>query len=187
MLKIVVPGQELFDEESCQFVKTKDQVLKLEHSLLSISKWESKWEVPFLYDDPTRPKTRDMLVDYIKCMTLNEVPDEFYETLTQDVLDQISDYINAKHTATTFTETGSNGKKNNQIVTSELIYYWMVAAQIPMACEKWHINRLLVLIKIYGIENDTKKGSKPKIGKRQQAIDRTKLNAQRRAMLNSKG
>lgn len=178
----------MFNEETNEFVYIKPVTLKLEHSLLSVSKWESKWKIPFLHDDKAKPKTTEMMMDYIRFMTINDVPDYVYNTLDVASQNKIVEYIQSTPTATTFSDDGTRNNKKQQILTSELIYYWMVAAQIPLECERWHIHRLLTLIRIYSIENDTSnKGKKPKIGKRQQAMDRSELNRKRREMYNTKG
>ena len=180
MLRIVIPEGQLFNEETEEFVYTKEQTLQLEHSLVSLSKWESKWHKPFLGKDD---KTFDETIDYIKCMTLTpNVDPNIYLFLTKENIKDINDYIGDPMTATTFSENGPNSR-NREIITSELIYYWMVALNIPFECQKWHLNRLLTLIRICNIKNQpTKKRSKSEIMSRNAA-----LNASRRKQLNSKG
>ena len=180
MLRIVIPECQLFNEETEEFVYTKEQTLQLEHSLVSLSKWESKWHKPFLGKDD---KTFDETIDYIKCMTLTpNVDPNIYLFLTKENIKDINDYIGDPMTATTFSENGPNAR-NREIITSELIYYWMVALNIPFECQKWHLNRLLTLIRICNIKNQpTKKRSKSEIMSRNAA-----LNASRRKQLNSKG
>ena len=180
MLTIVIPGLEYFNEETEEFVYTKEQTLQLEHSLVSLSKWESKWHKPFLGKDD---KTFDETIDYIKCMTLTpNVDPNTYLFLTKENIKDINDYIGDSMTATTFSENGPNAR-NREIITSELIYYWMVALNIPFECQKWHLNRLLTLIRICNIKNQpSKKRSKSEIMSRNAA-----LNAARRKQLNSKG
>ena len=179
MLQITVPGRELFDEEHGQFLVVREQTLQLEHSLVSISKWESKWCKPFLSSE----KTDEEFMDYIRCMTLTpNVPADIYNRLTRDNLQSTSDYVNAPMTATTFNEHGPK-KPNREIVTSELIYYWMVSLNIPFECQKWHIKRLITLIRVCEIKNTPpKKHSKREIMSRNAA-----LNAARRKQFNSKG
>ena len=179
MLQIIVPKAELFDENTEMFVETKDTQLKLEHSLLSISKWESKWCKPFLGKEKHTPTE---MLDYIKCMTLNTVPKEVYNALTPDNLKTISDYINHPMTASTVTDNSKTNTFSREIVTSELIYYWMVTYQIPFECEKWHINRLLMLIRICNAKNNPKKMSKREIMAQNRA-----LNNARRKALHTKG
>lgn len=182
MLIIKIPETEFFDESTNRFFVIHEQELRLEHSLLSISKWESKWHKPYL-DTKTYDKTNEMNLDYIKCMTITQnVPDIVYSCLTQDNINAIASYISDPMTATWFSDDGSSST-SSEIVTSELIYYWMVAAGIPFSCEKWHINRLLVLIKIYGIKN----GKPKKMSQRETAARYKALNAARRARFESKG
>ena len=180
MLRITVPGAELFDENTESFVQTKETQLKLEHSLLSISKWESKWCKPFLSTNEKDKRTNEEMLDYIKCMTLNTVSKEVYSALTPKNLKEIGDYIKAPMTATTVTNLKKGGKK--ETITSELISYWMIACNIPFECEKWHINRLLMLIKVCNAMNNTEKMSKHELASRNRA-----LNAARRKALHTKG
>ena len=137
-----------------------------------------RWNKPFLSSD----KNNEEILDYIKCMNVNSnVSDEVYLRLTNDNLKTINDYINAPMTATTFNER--NTKSNREVVTSELIYYWMISFNIPMECQKWHINRLLTLIKVCNIKN-----SPPDKMSKQDLMRRNRqLNAERRKQLNSKG
>ena len=162
MLPIKIPKTEFFDESTQSFVYVKEQVLMLEHSLLSISKWESKWHKPFL---GTNNKTSEETLDYIKCMTVTPNVDErVYACLTQENIESISAYINDPHTATTFYEEAKEGGSSNKTrpTTAELIYYWMVACNIPSEYQKWHLNNLLTLIRIYNEENQPKDKKKRK-------------------------
>lgn len=185
MLRITVPAveeSELWDEATETFVKNpgvKEQTLQLEHSLISISKWESKWCKPFISKDE---KTDEETIDYIKCMTINQnVDPSVYDHLTTDNLKDIRDYINAPMTATTVREIKSNNSK--EIVTSELIYYWMISLQIPVEFDKWHLNRLMTLIKVFNVKNTPPK----KMSRRELMSRNAALNAARRKQLNSKG
>ena len=181
MLKITIPAREMFDEVKQEFINTKEQTLQLEHSLVSLSKWESKWHKPFLHTE----KTDEEIMDYIKCMTLTQnVPDDVYNKLSSKNIQEIKDYIDNPMTATTFSEN-RNQKKSREIVTSELIYYWMVAYQIPFECQKWHLNRLITLTRICGIKNQPP--SKNKTSQRELANRYAAMNRQRRAQLHSKG
>lgn len=182
MLTITIPATEAFDDDKGEFVYTKEQTLQLEHSLLSISKWESKWCKPFL--EAKRDKTSEEVIDYIKCMTLNKnVSDDVYHCLTQENISAINDYIGAPMTATYFSNT-EKGKKNSEQITSELVYYWMIALNIPFdPCQKWHINRLLTLIRVCNVKNQPPK----KMSKRATANQYAQLNAARRQKFNSKG
>lgn len=183
MLQITVPGTELFDESTETFIRTKDTQIKLEHSLLSISKWESKWCKPFLRTNKEDKRTNKEMLDYIECMTLNNnVPKDVYSALTQENLQAISQYINHPMTASTVTEMSKNNPFRREIITSELIYYWMIAYQIPFECEKWHINRLIMLIKICNAKNNPKK-----MDKREVMMQNHALNKARRKALHTKG
>ena len=192
MLRVTIPAQpaipdmEFFDEKKQEFITvpgkpaTKEQNLQLEHSLVSLSKWESKWCKPFL---SKKPLTTEETIDYIRCMTLTQnVPPEVYERMPEDIIKQISDYINAPMTATWFNKD-TEKKGSNETVTSELIYYWMIALQIPWDCQKWHLNRLITLVKICNIKNAPPK----KMSKRSIMSQNAALNAARRKQLNSKG
>lgn len=144
MLKISIPAAELYDDARNEFVDIKGQTLTLEHSLVSISKWESKWKRPF-FKDP--PKTAEELQDYVRCMTLTQnVDPNVYRAISGDVYTQITDYMNDSMTATWFSER--NQRRNTRVITSELIYCWMFQLGVPMECQKWHINRLMTLIRV---------------------------------------
>lgn len=181
MLQITVTIEpEQYDEKREEFVPAKTQTLQLEHSLVSISKWESKWCKSFLSGGE---KTIEETLDYIKCMTLTQnVKPEVYDKLTDIEIKQVNDYIEAPMTATYFNEP-NQGKGGREIITSELIYYWMIALNIPFECKKWHLNRLLTLIRVCNIKNSPpKKMSKSEIMSRNAA-----LNAARRKQYNTKG
>lgn len=180
MLEITIPAVELWDEVSQEFITSKEQTLKMEHSLVSISKWESKWCKPFISKEA---KTIEETIDYAKCMTITQnVSDDVYRFLTDENIKQINEYIEAPMTATWFTED-KRGSKSGEQVTSELIYYWMIALNIPSEYQKWHLNRLLTLIRVCNIKNQpAKKMSRKEIASRNAA-----LNAARRKQLNTKG
>ena len=153
MLRLVIVTSEGFDEETSEFVVSDSQVIELEHSLVSLSKWESKWEIPFL---GSQDKTEDQVLDYIRMMFLpGEFPENLIERFTEETFNSVNDYINKKMTATWFNETNRQGP-NQEIVTSELIYYWMISLGIPFECQEWHLNRLLTLIKVCNIKNSPK-------------------------------
>ena len=179
MLKITVPDREFYDETNNEFFIKKGATFYIEHSLISISKWESTWEMPFLSH---KEKTKAQLTDYVRCMTLTQnIPDYIYDMLTQDNFRDINKYINSKKTATTIKT--SDHKKNNQIITSELIYYFMVALNIPFECQKWHLNRLLTLIQVCNEKNKpSKKMNRRDLNRRNSAT-----NAARRARSGSRG
>ena len=179
MLRITIPAIELWDENKEEFINTKEQTLQLEHSLVSLSKWESKWNKPFLSKDT---KTEEEELDYIKCMTITQnVDPNVYKFIPLNVREEIKEYINAPMTATWFSED-KNTKSSSEQITSELIYYWMVAQNIPFECEKWHLNRLITLIKICNIKSQPPK----KMGKKAIMSRNAALNAARRKQLNTK-
>lgn len=180
MLRITIPATELWDESKEEFINIKEQTLQLEHSLVSLSKWESKWCKPFF---SKQEKTQEQIIDYVRCMTITQnVNPEIYKYLSRDNLKQINDYIDAPMTATWFSED-KNKKGNDKQITSEIIYYWMIAFNIPFECQKWHLNKLMTLIRVCDIKNQPpKKRSQKEIMSRNAA-----LNAARRKRLNSKG
>lgn len=179
MLKIIIPSAELYDETNGEFIVLKEQSLQLEHSLVSISKWESKWEKPFLIKEH---KTLAETIDYVRCMTLTQnVKPEVYSCITTKNLDEIIEYIEAPMTATVFSDIRKT--INRETITSEIIYYWMIALNIPFECQKWHLNRLLTLINVCNIKNQpVKKMRQGEILSRNAA-----LNAARKQQLNTKG
>lgn len=180
MLQIVIPAIEQWDEQKQEFIQTKGQTLQLEHSLVSLSKWESKWNKAFLSKDE---KSDEETLDYIKCMTVTpNINPDVYNGLTREHITKINKYIEAPMTATTFVDNKSS-RVNREIVTSELIYYWMIALNIPFECQKWHLNRLLTLIRVCNVKNAPPK----KMGKRATANQYAQLNAARRQRLGSKG
>lgn len=185
MLEIRVDGQELYDEKNNTFIKTPPTILQLEHSLISISKWEAKWHKPFIQSSDNM--NRDEIIYYIKCMTISpgNVKDEVYLTLSQDNINSIIVYIKDPMTATWFKEEKQKSR-SREIITSELIYYWMIALQIPFECQKWHLNRLLTLIRVCNAKNE-ESSNKPKMGTRELMSRNAALNAQRRAKLHTKG
>lgn len=153
--------------------------LRLEHSLVSISKWESKWCKSFL---STPNKTTEETIDYVKCMCLDEVDEDVFNGITNDNISKIVEYINSPMTATTFNNT-QDSKPNREIITAELIYYWMITLNIPMECQYWHINRLLTLIRVCNIKNSPPK----KMGRQELMSRNAALNAARKKQLNTKG
>lgn len=180
MLQITIPSSELWDEKNEMFIYTEAKTLQLEHSLLSLSKWESKWCKPFLSEEE---KTEEEILDYIKLMTLTQnVKPETYCCLTRENYRQIDDYINAPMTATTFSKA-NKGKISKEIITAEIIYYWMITLNIPFECQKWHINRLLTLIKVCEIKNQPPK----KMSQRETVRNNAALNAARRKKMHTKG
>ena len=180
MLSITIPATETYDHKTNTFTNTKQQRLQLEHSLISISKWESKWEKPFLGKDN---KTYEETIDYIRCMTLTQnVDEDIYHSITNSIMDEISTYIDAQMSATWINDLDEPTNKK-EVITSELIYYWMVALSIPFECQKWHLNRLLTLVRVCNIKNASEKKMP-----RKELVNRNRsLNAKRRAELNTKG
>lgn len=191
MKKIMIGGTEeteVWDPIHEEFVvlpAKKPVVLMLEHSLLSVSKWESKYHRPFLDKNSNDSKTPEEMLYYIECMTINNVePDDYYR-LSNEQIKEIGDYIADPMTATIINRVGGqgSGRRSSEAITSELIYYWMVVHQIPFECQKWHLNRLMTLIEVCNIKNTPAK----KMGKRDIMRQNSALNAARRAKLHSRG
>lgn len=179
MLTVTIPSSELWNEKLQEFVVIKEQKLVLEHSLISLSKWEEKWEIPFL---GKTEKTNEQWIDYFRCMTITQnVPDEVYYALPQEIINLITNYIDAPRTATTFSK--DRRPPSREIITSEVIYYSMVAFQIPFECQKWHLNRLITLIRVCNIKNSPPK----KYNKRELMSRNRALNAARRQSMNTTG
>lgn len=179
-LTITIPERELFDPNTNQFISVKEQRLTLEHSLISISKWESKWHKPYLSKEP---KTEEETIDYLRCMCLNSSvdPKTFY-AVDRNIIQAIAEYIGNPMTATTFKK--EQKKPSREIITNELIYFWMTNFGIPFdPCERWHLNRLMTLIEVASIKSQPGKKMSPKDILRQN----TALNAQRRAKMHSRG
>lgn len=180
MLRITIPAIDFFNNQTQEFIRTEDTTITLEHSLLSLSKWESKWNKPFL---GSGNKTVEECLDYIRCMTQEEDIDPLiYQGITREIFERIDKYIEAPMTATTIRETPGR-KTNRETVTSELIYYWMAALGIPFSCEKWHLNRLLMLIRVSNIRNSPQK----KMSKRDIYNQNRALNAARKRQLGTHG
>lgn len=180
MLRIIVPGTEFFNEDTSEFEAFDDVELELEHSLISLSKWESKFQKPFLSTDA---KNSVEIFGYIEAMILNPIyPNNVISKFTQGNLEEINKYIESKESATTFGVMPER-KGRGEIITSELIYYWMVIFNIPFECEHWHLNRLFALIRICNI-----KSSKPKkMSRNEIAMKNRELNAQRREQYHTRG
>ena len=181
MLYIFVPETELYDETEGCFVNVKPIKLALEHSLVSVSKWETKWKKPFL--DSTSSQTVEESRDYIRCMTINQNVDPMvYYALTKEHFDKVNAYINESMTATWFNNRQA-GPRTKEIITSELLYYQMIAYGIPFECQKWHLSRLLTLIRICSIKN----GSEKKMSQRDILHSNRALNEARRKAHHTKG
>ena len=180
MLQITIPAGERWDEGKQEIIQVKGHTLQLEHSLISLSKWESKWCKAFLSN---KDKTYEETMDYIKCMTITpNVDPDIYNYLTSDNINQINEYIGAPMTATYFSEDKSR-KAGREVVTAELIYYWMISLNIPFECQKWHLNRLLALIRVCNIKNQPPK----KMSKREIMSRNAALNAARRSQMGTTG
>ena len=182
MLKLVVPATEVYDEELEKFRTYPEKILMLEHSLVSISKWESKWCKPYLNSQLTAEESRD----YVRCMTLTQnVPDDVYGRLTRQNYKEIDDYISAPMTATTISNIDSKKKPvfgKTQTITSEVIYGWMIAFNIPAEYQKWHLSRLMMLIEVCNAQQNPKKKNKKETAK-----DYSRINAERLKRLGTKG
>ena len=179
MLEVVIPEMEFFDEKTNRFINIKEQKIAFEHSLISISKWESMFKKPFLTKES---KTDEEIMAYVECMTITKNVDPLiYKAIPDETISKISNYISDSMTATTFSKDG--GRSSKEIITSELIYYWMIAYNIPVEFEKWHLNRLLTLIQICNIKNSPGK----KMSQKSIMSQNAKLNAMRRKAMNSKG
>ena len=190
MLEIVIPEQhyEPFDEVNNEFlpeINIKETKLQLEHSLISLKKWEQTWHKPF-FNRNKEDKTYDELCDYIRCMTINKVDDpEVYYWIPKNIVEQVIKYIEDPMTATTINESNIVDKQRNtrEGITAEIIYYWMIALNIPVEFQKWHLNQLLTLVKVVSIKNGKQEKMDPKVAAKQRA----ELNRARRAKYNSKG
>lgn len=180
MLQITIPERELWDESREEFVYLEEQPLLLEHSLASLSKWEQKWRKPFL---ATENLSLEESRDYIRCMTLTPNVDPLaYRFLTDENIEAVGAYIKEPMTATWFTK-GGNAKPSREIITAEIIYYWMIQLQIPFECENWHLNRLFTLIQVCSEKNKPPK----KMSQKETMSRQAALNAARRKQFNSKG
>lgn len=179
MLYITVPEAEYFDDLKEEFIYVKETTLCLEHSLVSLAKWESKWNKPFLSNTN---KTDEEIVDYIRCMTITQnVNPLVYLGLTRANYSQINEYIDAPMTATWFSNKQKQSRQR-EIITAEIIYYWMVSLNIPFECQKWHLNRLLTLVRVCNEKNNPQKMSR-----KEQVAQQRELNAARKKQMNTKG
>lgn len=179
-LVLTIPEREFYDDKTGRFISTKKTTIQLEHSLLSITKWESKWHKPYL---SKTQKTEEEALDYIRCMCIGkDIDPNVFRAITPKQAKLIAEYINDPMTATTIKRKDT--KPSREIITNELVYFWMTSFSIPFdPCEKWHFNRLMTLIEIASIKNQPPK----KMGKKQAAQERSALNAQRRAKYNTHG
>ena len=178
MISITLAKSETYDATNNEFIELPEKTLHLEHSLVSISRWESKWCKPFLSKNN---KTHNELIDYIKCMSDEPINDADVLRLTSKDVERINKYINSPMTATTITER--NSRPSNEIVTSELIYFAMINNNIPFECQHWHLNRLLMLIRVCNIKQSQPK----KMSKRDIYNQNRSLNAARKKQMGTKG
>lgn len=189
MLKITIPARkdvELYDDQKREFyiVPGNDEyVIEFEHSLCSLAKWESKWCLPFLSKNTQSQLTEEQSIDYVRCMSLTpNVPDYVYDNIPKNVFDKIMEYINFPSTATVLPKI-NNPVRSSEIVTSELIYYWMIALTIPTDYDKWHLNRLMTLIELCNRKNNPK----GQMSKKNLARQYAEMNAARRKRYNTRG
>lgn len=181
MLTITIPGVELFNEETMEFSYGEGATLTLEHSLISLSKWESIWHKPFLSEKDAM--TPEETISYVKCMCMSQhVNEEVFNRLTTKNLEEIKAYIGDSMTATTFSDE-KRGSGRREILTNEVIYGQMFALQIPFECQKWHLNRLLTLIKVCNLRNQPQK----KMNKADILSRNARINAERKARLGTNG
>lgn len=174
MLSIKIPDSEFFDNETQTFIPIKGREIVLEHSLVSLAKWEARWNVPFLSNK--HEKTQEMAIDYVRCMTISQNVDPLlYYMISKEQIEEIRKYIDAPMTATWFSEDKKSAP-NREIITAEIIYYWMIAQNIPVEFQKWHLNRLITLIRVCSIKNTPPK----KMSSKDWASQRRALNAARR-------
>ena len=177
MLKLDLVGEELFNEDTWEYISVEPVTVRLEHSLLAISRWESKYHKPFM---STPEKTLDELAYYVRCMTLTDdlLDDEIAMRIvsSQDTLRQVKIYLDDPATATVV-KADPGAKKSSKFVTSELIYYWMAAHRIPFTTDRWNINRLLKLIEVCNAESQPSK----KMSYEDKMRNHKSINAARRA------
>lgn len=179
MLTITIPGIEAWDERTERFVNTQPFTLVLQHSLVSLSKWEARYKKPFLSNEK---KTADETYGYIQAMSESPVDVDTIRLLSEDVIQEINDYIENSQTATWFTER-PGARRSREVITNEIIYDWMDSLQIPWEAQHWHLNRLFTLIKVASEKNQPKK----KMGRAEQLAQQRRLNAERLQKMNTAG
>ncbi len=181
MLHVDIPDVELYDEINNEFKIRKGASITMEHSLLSLSKWESKWHKPFLTEEP---KTLEETLDYYRCMTITQNANpEIYKNINSKIMSQIDAYMGDPMTATTFNNLSNGGRDSGSFITAEIIYYWMISLNIPFECQKWHLNRLITLIRVVSAKNAPAK----KVPKQELLERQRRLNAERKAKFKTSG
>lgn len=182
MLHLVIPDRDFWDPIQERFISVKGVEIDLEHSLESVSKWESKWHVPF--HDDRKKKTFEQNIDYVRCMTLTpDVNPNVFNYMTEQNVKDISDYIGDTHTATWFNDTNKrSGRK--EVITSEIIYYWMSVYNLPESYQKWHLNKLMTLLRVCAEKNNPDGNKK---NKGATAAQRRALNAARKKKYHTRG
>lgn len=184
MLRITIPKASFFDESTEEFIYIEETTITLEHSLVSLSKWEQKWLKPF---NDGHVKTIEEMIDYIRCMTITQnVNPLVYYGINDQIVEQVTKYINAPMTATTFRSISKNDQRrkiNQDVVTAEIIYYWMFSYNIPLECQKWHLNKLLTLIRVFNVKNSPQK----KMSRKDTLKHNRELNAARKKKLGTRG
>lgn len=177
MLKLLIDSFDVWDDNSQEFITYDKKTICLEHSLLSVSKWESIYKKPFLNESEKSPQE---VIDYFKCMLIDESDSVYLNNISDKDVQKIQEYIEDPMTASW---VSGDTSRDRSVITSELIYYWMVSAQIPFETERWHLNRLLMLIRIFGEKtNPSRKKSRAQIIEEQR-----RLNNERRAKLGTNG
>lgn len=180
-LVLHIEPYEGFDSNRNEFITVKETTLQLEHSLISLKKWEQKYHIPFLDED--KEKTTEQWLYYIECMNMTQnVDPNVFKYMSVSNIEKVTEYIKDPMTATWFTDSKENKRKKKEVITAEIIYYWMIELNVPPQYEKWHLNQLLTLIRVINVKHDTSK-----MGKKEQAMQRSALNAQRRARSHSRG
>ena len=185
VLDLSIPGQEYWDEDKCEFIYTKDTILHLKHSLISLTRWEQKYKRRFLDQGPDKP---DEILYYIKCMTMNREPidDLVYQSISENDYEKVKAYIKDPMSCTTVPKKKKKTDEEPEPLSSELIYYYMTALQIPFDCEKWHLNNLLKLIELASYKNDPK-DNKNKRSSAEIMRDYARINKANRARFHTKG
>lgn len=181
MLELIIKENEFFQQSTNKFIQIPECMITLEHSLISLSKWESKWQIPYFTETP---KTQIQEFDYIRCMVVGKIKnDRVFDGLTHEDIITIQNYISAPMTATTFSEKSKPKATKKEVTTAESIYARMFAHRIPLECQQWHLNRLLTLLKVCDLQN----APKDKMTKKQTSAWNAEQNAARRAKYNSRG